>query len=125
MKNAYDQLPKRWQRLVVSVSGGSVIIIGVIAIPYPGPGWLIVFAGLGILSKEFIWAAKALSYARKKYDAWNVWIKDQNRFVQSITFIITCVVVVVTVWIFNGYGLLNSWFSLGQDWLRSPLPIFR
>ena len=120
MKNAYEQLPKRWRKIVVGVAGGSVLIVGIIAIPYPGPGWLIVFAGLGILSKEFPWASRVLHYARKKYDAWNIWIKKQNRFVQSLTFIATCAVVIVTIWLGNGYGLLNGWLSLGQDWLRSP-----
>jgi uncharacterized protein (TIGR02611 family) len=124
MKNAYKQLPKPWQKIVIGIAGGSVVVVGIIAIPYPGPGWLIVFAGLGILSKEFPWAAKVLKYARKKYDAWNIWIKKQNRLVQSLTFIATCVVVIVTIWLVNGYGLLNSWLNLGQDWLRSPLPIF-
>ncbi len=102
------------------MAGGAVLIVGVIAIPYPGPGWLIVFAGLAILSREFPWAARLLKFGRSKYDAWNDWIKQQNVFIKSITFTLTAVVVIATIWFVNGYGLINNWFRLGQDWLESP-----
>ncbi|HEY0965296.1 MAG TPA: TIGR02611 family protein [Candidatus Saccharimonadales bacterium] len=115
------QKQRRVQKFAVGIAGGTVLIVGVIAIPYPGPGWLIVFAGLAILAREFPWAGRVLHYARGKYDAWNVWIKKQSWFVKSLTFVLTCVVVVVTIWLVNGYGLLNSWFNLGQDWIVSPL----
>ena len=125
MKNAYKQLPSRWRKIITGVAGGSVLIVGVIAIPYPGPGWLIVFAGLGILSTEFPWAGRVLKYARGRYVAWNTWIKSQSIVVQSITFMLTCAVVIATIWLLNGYGLINSWLGLDQDWLRSPLPWFK
>lgn len=116
-----DKLSPRWRKIVVGVSGGSVLAVGIVAIPYPGPGWLIVFAGLAILSKEFPWAARLLKYARGKYDDWNAWIKKQSWFIKSLTAIATLVVVVATLWIINAYGLLNDWFNLGQDWVQSPL----
>src|SRR3982750_3075201 len=97
----------RLRRLFIAVTGTIVLIFGIIAIPYPGPGWLIVFAGLGILSTEFDWAKRLLVYLRAKYDAWNGWIKRQSKFVQSITFILTVLVVVLTIWLINGYGLIN------------------
>lgn len=115
-----DKLPPRWRKIIVGVSGGSVLILGIIAIPYPGPGWLIVFAGLAILAREFPWAGRTLKFGRKKYDDWNTWIKRQNRFVQSLTFIATAAIVVATLWLINAYGLINDWFNLNQDWLYSP-----
>ena len=39
-------------------------LVGILAIPYPGPGWAIVFVGLGILATEFEWARQLLAYAR-------------------------------------------------------------
>lgn len=112
---------RRIQKLTTGIAGGAVLIVGIIAIPYPGPGWLIVFAGLAILAKEFPWAARLLKIGRGKYDDWNRWIKNQNLLVRSLTFVGTAIVVIVTVWLVNGYGLINSWFGLGWDWLRSPL----
>ncbi len=112
---------RRVQKFATGLAGGVVLVVGVIAIPYPGPGWLIVFAGLAILAREFPWAARLLRYGRDKYDAWNEWVKRQHWSVKTVTFILTALVVVVTIWLLNGYGLLNSWFNLGQDWVRSPL----
>jgi len=52
------------KRVLVGVAGGFVTLIGVVALVAPGPGWLIVFTGLGILATEFAWAARALTKAR-------------------------------------------------------------
>ena len=47
-------------RILVGLIGGLVTVLGAIALVAPGPGWLIIFAGLGILASEFAWADKAL-----------------------------------------------------------------
>ena len=52
------------KRILVGIVGGLVTIIGVVALIAPGPGWLIIFAGLGILGTEFAWAARALKTAK-------------------------------------------------------------
>ena len=52
------------KRILVGVVGGAVTLVGVIALIGPGPGWLIVFTGLGILATEFAWAAQALAHAK-------------------------------------------------------------
>lgn len=53
------------KRVVVGVIGGVVTVVGVVALVAPGPGWLIIFAGLGILATEFAWAALVLEKAKK------------------------------------------------------------
>ena len=52
------------KRVLVGVIGGVVTLVGVIALVAPGPGWLIIFTGLGILATEFAWAARALAHAK-------------------------------------------------------------
>ncbi|MCX6447119.1 MAG: PGPGW domain-containing protein [Actinobacteria bacterium] len=52
------------KRFLVGVVGGLVTLLGVVALIAPGPGWLIIFTGLGILATEFAWAARALTKAR-------------------------------------------------------------
>jgi tellurite resistance protein TerC len=52
------------RRTVVFVLGMSVLIIGVAMIVLPGPAVLVIPAGLGILSLEFVWAGKLLKKAR-------------------------------------------------------------
>jgi uncharacterized protein (TIGR02611 family) len=52
------------KRVIVGVIGGLVTLVGVVALVAPGPGWLIIFTGLGILASEFAWAARVLSSAK-------------------------------------------------------------
>ena len=61
-------------RFLVGLLGGSVVIIGLILVPAPGPGWLIVFSGLAILATEFAWAKRLLDFGRAKFAAWMGWI---------------------------------------------------
>ena len=46
--------------------GFIVVIVGIIALPLPGPGWLIIAGGLTILSKDVAWAERLLRYIRKR-----------------------------------------------------------
>lgn len=46
--------------------GFGVVILGIILMPLPGPGWLIVAGGLTILAKDVAWADRALRYIRKR-----------------------------------------------------------
>lgn len=109
------------KRLAAITAGWTVLTIGIILIPYPGPGWLIVFAGLAILSAEYTWANRALHHTRGKYESWNNWIKNQHVMLRFSTVIGTSLVVMVTLWLLNAYDVLNRWLDLGQPWLRSPL----
>lgn len=53
------------KRVAVGAVGGAVTVIGVVFLVTPGPGWLVIFAGLGILATEFAWAAMLLERAKK------------------------------------------------------------
>ena len=117
-------MKKQLKKTGVGIVGGVVLIAGVIMIPYPGPGWLVVFAGLGILSTEFDWAKRVLDFAKKKYDDWTDWVGKQNVVIRSLIWLLTALVVVVTIWLLNGYGLINDVLGLHWDWVRSPLPFF-
>ena len=104
------------------VVGTIVLIAGVIAIPYPGPGWLIVFAGLGILATEFEWAGRVLRFARRYYDRWTAWVKRQNKVVQLLLALATCAIVLVTLWLLDAPWIVAKFVGLGHwTWLRSPI----
>lgn len=117
-------LKRALQRIVVGVGGGLVLVVGIIAIPYPGPGWLIVFAGLAILATEFAWARRALDTLHKLYDSWQVWLKSRPKWQRLFVGLLTVIVVALTIYLLNGYGYLNVWLGLGWNWLQSPLPFF-
>jgi len=54
------------RKLIVGVIGGTVVLVGVIMLVTPGPGWIAIFLGLSILSVEFVWAARLLKRLKDK-----------------------------------------------------------
>lgn len=52
-------------RLIIGVIGGGVTVAGAIALIGPGPGVLIVLAGLGILATEFAWAGEMMMHTKR------------------------------------------------------------
>lgn len=67
-----DQTPtetpirRHGRRLAVGVVGGLVTLAGLVLMPLPGPGLLVVVAGLAILASEFAPAAAALRWLRSR-----------------------------------------------------------
>lgn len=111
---------KHVKRVGTAIVGGLVVVVGIIAIPYPGPGWLIVFAGLAILATEFDWAQRVLDFAKSRYDLWTEWLKRQHITIRLLVLALVGGVVLVTLWLLNVFGMLNDWFNLPFDWIRSP-----
>lgn len=54
------------RRIAVTVAGFVVVIVGIIMLPLPGPGWPIIFGGLAILSLEYAWARRLLERAKER-----------------------------------------------------------
>ena len=55
---------------ILKISGGVIVLIAgvILALPLvPGPGILLVFLGLTILSQEFAWAKRVLDWAKQKW----------------------------------------------------------
>src|SRR6188472_3665904 len=48
------------RRIVIGVAGWVVVLVGLAAIPLPGPGWMMVYAGVKLLASEFDWAERWL-----------------------------------------------------------------
>lgn len=108
-------------RIAVGVVGTLVLVVGIIAIPYPGPGWLIVFAGLGILGSEFTWAYRLLRFAKGKYDEFMAWFARQSPTVKVLSALVTAVIVVATLWVLGAIDMVGGWIGLDHPLLESPL----
>ena len=54
------------KKACVFIVGIIVVIIGIILLPLPGPGLLIIAGGLLILSSEFNWAERHLATVKNK-----------------------------------------------------------
>ena len=115
-----DHIVKHSRRVFIAIVGGAVALTGIILIPYPGPGWLIVFTGLAILATEFEFASKVLDRLKKKYDQWAAWLRRQPMIVRLLVLGFTGLVILITAFLLNTFGLLNTFFNLGQDWVISP-----
>lgn len=110
-----------FRRVVITITGTIILATGLVMIPYPGPGWLVVFFGLSVLASEYAWARNLLLRARGYYDSWLRWVAKQHFMVKLALWTLTAIVVIFTIWLINGYGFINSWLGLHQDWLVSPL----
>jgi uncharacterized protein (TIGR02611 family) len=53
------------RRLALAIVGFTVIFLGVVMLVTPGPGWLAILLGLGLLGVEFIWARRLLGLLKK------------------------------------------------------------
>lgn len=108
-------------RVGLAVFGGLVVAAGIVMIPSPGPGWLVVFAGLGILATEFHWAHRINAFREASVPplrrvAAGPTCLDQSggpvrygRGGGCHLLVGGCV---------RGY---RGWLGLGWDWLRSPV----
>ena len=108
-------------RVGVGVVGTIVLLVGIVAIPYPGPGWLIVLAGLAILATEFERAQNALNFVTHRYHGWTRWLGRQTRVVQGLIVLATSAVVLVTLWLLGTLHLIAGWVGWHSSWLVSPI----
>jgi hypothetical protein len=53
------------RRLGIFIAGTTIVVIGIILLALPGPGWLVIFAGLAVLASEFTWAERLLRFVER------------------------------------------------------------
>jgi len=54
------------KRIVIGIVGGTVLLVGVAMLVLPGPAFVVIPVGLGILSLEFAWARSWLRKIKAK-----------------------------------------------------------
>jgi tellurite resistance protein TerC len=52
------------RRVVIAIIGTTVLLIGVALIVLPGPAFIVIPLGLGILATEFLWARRLIERGR-------------------------------------------------------------
>jgi tellurite resistance protein TerC len=63
----YDFTYTGFRRIVITLIGVSVLIVGIIFIVTPGPAIIVIPAGLAILASEFVWARLLLKKMKNKF----------------------------------------------------------
>jgi len=84
-------------RIVVGVVGALIVAVGIVAIPLPGPGWLIVIAGLFVLATEFAWAERLLEFTKGHVSRWTEWVGAQPVWVRVLVGVATAAFVYAVV----------------------------
>ena len=54
------------KRIAITIAGGAVILLGIVMLVLPGPGLLVIIAGLAILATEYVWAERLLRMAKER-----------------------------------------------------------
>ncbi|MEV6565752.1 TIGR02611 family protein [Streptomyces kronopolitis] len=99
-----------WQ-VGVFVVGLAVVVAGVIMLPLPGPGWLVIFGGMAIWATEFVWAQLVLRWTKRKVTeaaqkALDPKVRRRNITLTAVGLVIIAAVLAVYVWKF---GLAMPW----------------
>lgn len=85
-------------RSVIATVGCLIILIGLMLVPLPGPGWLIVFAGIALISTEFHFAKRLLGFAVETLRKWTRWLMRQTVWVRVAVSAATCLFVIGVVY---------------------------
>ena len=93
--------------------------LGLVLVPFPGPGWLIVIVGLLILASEFRWARALLDVVRTYVRAWTDWISAQSWPVRLLVGAATMVFVLGVLYAMAALLGLPGWVP---GWIVPPLP---
>ena len=93
-------------QIAVGLVGAVVVTIGIILIPLPGPGWLIVLAGLAIWALEFAWAERLLGFTRAKLESWWHWLGRQHWTIRALAGLVGLIFVALVI-------AMSLWLSFG------------
>ena len=89
----------RVYRATIGALGALIIVVGLILVPLPGPGWLIVLTGVAIIASEFAFARRLLRFAQARLRAWTRWVAASHWTVGASLGLATCACVVGAVWL--------------------------
>jgi uncharacterized protein (TIGR02611 family) len=54
------------RRLSRITGGFTLLLIGIVMLVTPGPGWLVILLGLGLLAAEFVWARRLMDRIKRE-----------------------------------------------------------
>lgn len=87
----------RAYRLAYAIAGVVVLVVGIAAIPLPGPGWAIVFVGLGMLALEFVWAERLAMLVLDGLQGFWIWWGNAPTWVQGVAILALLVAMLLAV----------------------------
>ncbi|MFJ9747747.1 TIGR02611 family protein [Streptomyces chartreusis] len=99
-----------WQ-VGVFIIGLAIVGAGILMLPLPGPGWVVIFAGMAVWATEFVWAQLVLRWTKRKVTeaaqkALDPKVRRRNIILTSIGLVIIGVLVGIYLWKF---GIVMPW----------------
>lgn len=95
----------------ILLAGTLMLVLGLLTIPFPGPGWLTVFVAIGVLSLEARWAQAILHWGVGIYDRFFTWYHRQprtTRWTMTGMLLLLCFVTFLAItWVTWGLGGLD------------------
>jgi uncharacterized protein (TIGR02611 family) len=101
----------------IGVLGGVVVAVGIVLIPFPGPGWAIVILGLAIWAVEFAWAKNLLEFTKRHVQSWTHWIARQTWPIRLLVGLVGMIFVSAIVWASVRVSLGIDLFTEAKDLL--------
>lgn len=92
-------------RTLIGLSGLVVVALGLVLVPLPGPGWLIVLTGLAIWAIEFVWARQLLSFTTQQLYRWNAWQRGRHWLVRIPLLLAVLTITAAVLWLSIKQGL--------------------
>jgi uncharacterized protein (TIGR02611 family) len=91
--------------------GATVLLVGIVMLITPGPGWAAVFVGFAILATEFVWARRALRRAklaaqRAKEKALDPKVRRRNAIIAVVLGLLGGL---AAIWYLAVFGLSAPW----------------
>jgi len=110
-REALRQNPRRnhLYRVLVGVLGSVVVVVGLVLVPLPGPGWLVVFLGLALLGSEFSSARRLNAYGQRQLHRWVAWLERRSWRTRAALGGATGAVVLAAVWGWFAWQGVPSW----------------
>lgn len=93
-----DTHKNRVYRAAVGALGTFVVLLGLVLVPLPGPGWLVVFLGLAVLGTEFSSAQRLKNYGERQVHRWARWVADRSLATRAALGTGTVAAVAAVVW---------------------------
>ncbi|MEV4613649.1 TIGR02611 family protein [Kitasatospora sp. NPDC049258] len=103
-------LHRTW-RVIVFLAGLAVVGLGVVLLPLPGPGWVVILLGMGVWATEFVWAQRVLRWTRRKvaeaaHRAMDPKVRRRNL---ALTALVLVLIAAAAGWYLWRYGLAMPW----------------
>lgn len=110
-----ETVDQAWHHALVRIgrmiAGFAILLSGIAMLVLPGPGVVAMAAGLVILSRDFMWADRALRYLRKRTPG----LEEEGPIPKStvaVSLMLMIAAGLTAFWWFNGgRGTVTDWFS--------------